>query len=872
MSKQNDKTALVMAWILLATAVLLTNLANAQSITAQFVLPNGTAIDKLVYDKVLPYNTTRVVTITLANNTTVNMTNPRYFPYNASKFGYAINGSRSYKDNSLRNPDVYLKVCGLNSSYIGDYVDIDYASESGNKTISILTLKPRITSIFQDNATGENCTMLDIDISAFKALYPAYPFFELLKPVNVTRQENVTQVVNGTNVTTTVNITRTEIHRLMISKMNQSLNGSYLLGVDIDPINSITYLTVKKIYDDLGDEIANVSGPFLIMSIVRGNTSQAEAVTRPKNKTGFNYMFGGTERVYVNGILSLKVKVVPPCSTINETGYYYILNKSSWNNNKTCLKVENVSDIVVDFAQNVIDGDANQSYDNNTCAIIINNVTDVTIKGVRAQQFARGICVYNSKNAKIYGDEAVSNINGIYVKNSTVDVIDMYLKNNASEIYAEDNGRLGLQFVHFATANVSGNATDVKLKNVFNPPPDPVERINKTTTAKLVNISQWINVSKVDAYSWIKGLTFHFEFPNPQGVVPKVIYKFEYNCTTHTVNNTTVSQCQYDNGTKMEPVYVDIDKKIIFLDANYTNFSIFAPYGVQLNHTVPRPKPTPTPTPTPTPAGGGGGGGGGGAIPTGNQFATSPPKLNLTIFPKQITLQQGETGEVNFSVYNFGNMTAGNVSVIAKVRPGWKASYGWFDTINPGETKNGTMYISVYDNEIPMSYLVPIELVENATGNVIAIRLLNVTVVPRQKIKRFEILEIPPVVTLPPGGEESVAILVKNNGDYDLHGIKLHIDFGDKCVEKVTGSYDLKKGEKKSLVYKIKAKETEGTCKTIFTLKSNEGVVAFAPVIVRVKQLQAAGVFHILPWLLLIWTIITIGVFVRRAITGRGRR
>ncbi len=839
------------------------------ALSAYFILPNGTQIDKLVYDRVLPYNTTKTINVTLANGTNTTAPNPWYFPYNSSKFPYSINASRSYKDNSIRNPNVYLKICGLNNSYIGDYVDIAYASESGNITVDLLTVRPQITNISYDNSTGENCTTVDVDISAFKALYPAIPFFQLFEPVNYTYQKNVTQNVNGTNTTVTINVTETRIERKFIAKMNQSMNGSYLMGVSIepesDPYGNLiyqTYLTVKEMYDDLGDEITNVTGPFLIISIVSNNISQAEEITRPKQKTLFNHTFAGTENVFVNGILSLKVRAVDPCSTINETGYYYILNDSAWNTNHSCLKVENVSDIVVDFANKTIDGDANQSYVNNTCAIIIQNTTHVTIRGAQAQQFARGICVINSKNTTILGSYASFNIDGIYVKNSTVDIVNINLANNESEILIEDDGIANLNRVHLATANLTAEVSNVKLKSVPNPPPDPIEKINETTTAKLVNISQWVNVSKADNTPWMKTLTFHFEFPNAQGVVPKVIYKFEYNCTTQTVNNTTVYNCQYDNGTKMEPVYVNIDKKTIFLDLNYTNFSIFAPYGVQLNHTVP--EPTPTPTPTPTPAGGGGGGGGGGAIPTGNEFSSSPPRLNLTINPENLTLQQGETGEVKFNLTNYGNLTAGNLTIKALVRKAWTSPEIYIDTIKPGETVNGTVYIKVFDNEIPGTYYIPVEVIENATGNVIDVKLVNITVTPRQKVKRFQILEIPPVVTIPPGGTEKVAILVKNNGDFNLTGIRLHVDFGDKCIESVSGEYNLNVGEKKSLIFTLKAKSEETTCKTIFALKSREGVVAFAPVIVQVKRLEGARVVHILPWLLLIWTIVTIAVFIRR--------
>jgi len=435
---------------------------------------------------------------------------------------------------------------------------------------------------------------------------------------------------------------------------------------------------------------------------------------------------------------------------INETGYYYVINESAWNLNKSCLRVENVSNIVVDFANKTIDGDAsvNGSYKPNTCGITVMNSANLTLKDVRAQQFNRGVCIINSENIKIFGTDSKANEEGIYVKNSTAKISGIWLNNTKSEITLEDNSLAKLNNIHLLTANISAETKDVKVKNVFNPPKDP---------PGMMNISQWVNISK-NGDAWLDEIKFHFSLPNEEGAIPKTIYKFDGLYVNGTWQN--------ESWVQLVPSYVDVINRYIFSPLNITNFSIFVPFGEKVNHTQPVPKPKPTPSPS--------------AVSGGPPEAI-PPKLNLTLLNKTITLQQGETGKIFFNISNNGEADVFDVRVDAQVRKGWERTFKDFDVVKKGETKTDNLLISVYENEVPGVYWVPIKAMLRNNNVTVDVKLLKVIVTPRKRVARIDILEIPPFLSLTELSSQSVAVLIKNTGDYDLNDLHLKIENGDKC-------------------------------------------------------------------------------------------
>ncbi len=723
--------------------------------------------------------------------------------------------SWSYKDVSLKNPNTYLKICNVSSS--GYYfIDLQYASESGNLSSSVLDLKPEVYL----NAS-QNCSLVDIDISAFRALYPARPFVVLYYP-------------NGTVAGR--------------YKLNEYFAGSYKVGVDVDSVDKITYLYIFP-KDEEGNEI-NVSYPAIFVSIIRDNKSVAEKLTSPKIATEFNYTFQDEEKVYVNGMLSLKIKTFQPCGVINESGYY-IINTSAWNVNSTCLIIENVSNTFINFANHTIDGNylTNGTKRADVCGVYIRNAENVSIYDARVENFGKGICIEDSKNVKIYGTHTTENLEAIYAKNSTAEIYTISLSSEREEVIA-NNSLIKLHDVRIPkTTRISLEGVNYAVERVDNPPPDkPGYR----------NINQFAKITAIANASWVYRITFHYKYPLPNNVT-HVVYISKVD---GVYINGVWKNLSYHDYEASKKDFVDKNGTLIsgyaWIDKNFTSFSIFIPYGI--NVTVKKPTPVPKPVPKPTP------------MPSkiaGEKEKVIPPKVNLTLITKNITLQQGETGVIEFEVINEGTIDVSNVAVRAFVRKGWVSQDFIIPNLRPGEKIKGRLYIKVFDDEVPGIYYIPVKALLAATGGVLDTEMLKVKVIPRKRLAKLDILEVLPYLVLPENSKVPVSILVKNTGDYDLHNVRLEIEGAKGCIKKIEGSYDVKKGEKKVLtfyIYTQKAKSKK--CTGVYVLKAKEGIVGMYPVIVKIRPQTLMEKIKIFPILYFIWTIITLAIIYRRLRKG----
>jgi len=722
--------------------------------------------------------------------------------------------SWSYKDASIKNPNVFLRICNVSQDFYNVFIDLRYATESGNLSESVLSLLPLV------NLTNlsSSCSLIDIDISSFKALYPAYPFFFIL---NSSGNKSV----------------------IAKYKLSESFNGSYKIGIEVDNVDKITYVTVVEIYDDKGNSI-NASYPKLYVTISKNNTPVAEGKTQPKTPIAFNYTFIGEEEIYVNGILSLKVKMFNPCGIINESGYY-VFNNSAWNVNNTCIIVENVSNTFVNFANQTIDGDYNisGSLQENVCGIIIKNSENVTLYDMRVQNFKKGLCVENSRGIKIYGTHASENIKSIYLENSSVEINNVILNAEKEEIYTINNSYIEVRNVKLPEATrISLKGFEIAIRDVPTPPPD---------REGYKNIKQFANISKVGENAWVYKITFHYNYPLPNNVTHIVyISKIDGKYINGTWVNLT-----YEDFQANKQDFVDETGKVThgyaWIEKNFTNFSIFVPYGLKITSPEPVPQPEPRPKPTPSKV-------------AGRKEKAIPPRLNLTLHTYEITIQQGETKEIGFNLTNEGKADVLNAVVVALVRKGWETASVHFDVVRAGETKISKLYIKVYENEIPGTYYIPVKAMLKENNVTVDVEILKVKVIPRQRVAKIDILEILPYLSLPESSKIPISVLVENTGDYDLHDLRLTIEGAEKCIEKIEGSYDLKKGEKKSLTFIIYTKHAGEKCSGVYVFRAKEGVVGMYPVIIKIRPKSMMEAIKLFPIIYIIWTLFTLFMIYRR--------
>jgi hypothetical protein len=80
--------------------------------------------------------------------------------------------STSYKDNSIENPDLELRICAADSSdLLGKWVGLYYADGFDGDYLALTHAPIEITSV-----PPNNCPYLPMDISSFRAWYPSIPY------------------------------------------------------------------------------------------------------------------------------------------------------------------------------------------------------------------------------------------------------------------------------------------------------------------------------------------------------------------------------------------------------------------------------------------------------------------------------------------------------------------------------------------------------------------------------------------------------------------------------------------------------------------------------------------------------------------------
>ena len=799
-------------WLLLVGLIPVVLAANASIVTQ-----NGTVIPQLFYDR---------------GGSVYNSSFPSTY------------GADAYLDRSPTNPNAYLHVC-MPDLAVGDRVDLRYVSQAGNLSWSALNYKPRVTSVY--NASGENCSLVDVDLSSIDTLYPGY-----LTPY----------VLNGSGATIS-----------NFTNLSTFLNGSFDIGIEVQGPPKQYYITVDKVRDQNGTIITR-SQPQLVTSIVEANGSTVkQAILAPGNFLLFDGSFKGGESIWVNGIESLKVKVYQPCDPLNKSGYY-ILNQSKNNYNATCVRITNATNIVLNFVGEQIDGDNSStgSMRPNTCPIDVRNSRGITFENLKTSQYRYGICIHNS-SVQVYGTASTYHDTGALVDNrSNVLFADTIFNFNRDEdINVSGNSTVRLYEDNFSTARINSTFHDAIVKPVPAPPPPP-------NVTGIKNISQWIRYDSNGNDAWAQ-ISFKYGDPLPNGAVIDNVSLFKYDGVYTLVSNGTSGP----NGTNATgPVYnwtgvwtqlytLVSPQKHLIIGPNVSNFSIFAPYAFESNQEKPQPKPQPQPQPQPQ----AGSGGGSGGTPTNSvpqpQTNTFPQPVELKLeLPKNVTLHQGEAGQVPFNLSNVGKTPGYNISIQTEVPLGWQTANYTLAQLDPGQNVSSTYPLAVDTRAVPREYYLPVDVYVSAvdgTGPQRVLRqVLKVIVLPRGDLYRMKLLEYPPVIRMPPNSKLDVSFLAQNIGDNALTGVTIVQD-PSPCLTGISGSNDLGLDEQKSLTYTFRSAGT-GVCDYIIKFKDSQGtLVGFVPVTfyIQSKPLISNPLsFSILLIILLAWTVLTVWVIRRR--------
>ena len=721
-------------------------------------------------------------------------------------------GSASFMDSSPVNPNANVLIC--HDDLTTDmFLDVVYYSESQNLTASVLNFLPRITQV--DSQT--NCSLVDVDLASTKTLYPGYLAARLIDENDSTIYE--------------------------LALMDTLLNGSYNIQISVDGPTETYFIGVNEVFDEFDEPITTISDRLIVSFVNSTGSSVVEGKLRPQQSIIYDGIFRGGETVFVNALKSLEIITIDACSSINESGYY-LINSSAWNVNDSCLSVENQSGVTVNFADQIIDGDnsINGSKDpiRKPCAITIRDSQEVTIEGLKVQEFYYGICIENS-DVTILRDDSVVNVHGIRSVNSTVFARDIFLDNEDTNIQAFNNSRISLLNTQLSNATIKTDFKDMLLKPVFiKPPGPPIEGYE--------DIGQFVDAEPTSVNdSWMQ-LSFYYDEELPNRVVMDNLSIFRYNgtyevTTTPVFNNVTntttnVTQADWVGGDWLEIFTLISPSEQLIMSPNMTQFSIFAPFGEPTNFTDPEPEPEPTPRPDPQ-SGDSPGAGGTPGPPVDSDVIATPEAIRLELeLPSQTTLQQGQAGEIQFNVTNIGDVSAPNLVIIPRAPAGWDFTNNTVGTLGPGLNVTDTFQLAPFERATPRDYEIIVEgrVSDGQGGWTTAVaEVMTVTVIPRQDLRRIRVLEYPPIVTMQPNSQTDIAFLVENIGEFNINNIVVDPQTSADCLIGVQGEDNVQRRQRKTITYTFLSSSELGRCNVNVRFLSDDELVGFAPMIIEIE-------------------------------------
>ena len=793
-----------LVWIVLVPVAIAAN--------ASIIYPNGTLVDQVFYDRAgLIFNSSYATTY----------------------------GANAYIDQSPTNPNMLLSLCHPDLE-VGDRIDLRFVSESGNLSWSVLNFKPQVAEV--TFSAGEYCSTVDFDLSSIYSLYPGY-----LTPFIIR--------MNATNETIISDYDR----------MDTFLNGSFRMGIEVRGPPKEYFITIDSIYDENGIEI-NRNERQMVTSILAPNgTIIEEGILSKDDFLLFDGSFQGGERIYVNGMLSLEVLVYEPCDPLNESGYY-ILNKSLNNYNESCIRIEDASNIVLNFVGEQIDGDNDPlgSRAPERCPVDVRNSRSITFENLRTSEYRYGICVSNS-TVNVFGDAAVYHDTGARITNgSDVLLVETLMHfNDAQDINATGGSHVRLYEVNFSTAMINSSFKDSIVRPVPDPPPPP-------NITGILDIEQWIRYDRTSDDAWAQ-ISFKYPDPLPNEAAIDNVSLFRYNGTDVIVTQGNDTGLEWVNGTWIQLFTLVAPQVSLIIGPNLTEYSVFAPYAFNASAVIPDPDPEPQPQPQPQ-AGTGTGAGGTPSAPVDiPEVEVFPEIVELELeLPDNVTLRQGEIGDVDFNLTNVGGTSALNISIETDVPREWDIENFTLAELAAGQRIEDSFLISPDIRAIPREYFLPVNVyVDSADGTErfrVLRDVLRVIVLPRGDLYRLRVIEYPPVIRMPPHTRQDVSFLIENIGDNYLDDITIRFD-ETPCLTDISGSGSLDVGERSALTYTFRSADTN-VCEYLLRFEDTEGrLVGFVPVTFLIQDrafLDRPLSFSILLIILTAWTILTVWIVRRR--------
>lgn len=186
------------------------------------------------------------------------------------------NGSYSYADNSLENPDALLRICALTAAELQNkYVSLMYADGTNpGDYIEITHFPVQITDV-----PPNNCVYVPLDIHSFRAWYPSIPFVFISNSPDMSSATRQKLIVSHGWLVGNYTVTSSRVGNLVNVTVTSALDDN---NASITP--DVDYLVVGLLQDG-----------FLITTDT--------AITSPNDPVVLSLgSYTGTYYIHVNGI------------------------------------------------------------------------------------------------------------------------------------------------------------------------------------------------------------------------------------------------------------------------------------------------------------------------------------------------------------------------------------------------------------------------------------------------------------------------------------------------------------------------------------------------------------------------------------------
>jgi len=201
--------------------------------------------------------------------------------------------SASYKDNSLENPDILLRICSEGGAdLMGKWVTLAYADGYDGDYI---ILEPAPQQV--DAVDPSGCAYQDIHIQSFYAWYPSIPYVFIADDSSLAGAE-----------------------RWKLSRLRGWFEGSY--SAITNQVGSSVNVTIDDALDDLSVSIVP-DVDYLVVGLVRPDYTTMDTVITSPDENDTLLSDGGAYALFINGIgpdLPPYVEILTPEPTTYDTG------------------------------------------------------------------------------------------------------------------------------------------------------------------------------------------------------------------------------------------------------------------------------------------------------------------------------------------------------------------------------------------------------------------------------------------------------------------------------------------------------------------------------------------------------------------------